>query len=564
MKRFLTLLPALALAVVLTGLLACSGGDDDGGLPMYTPVPVTAEINGVVKFNRTNVKSGSVAVPYYPIGAGVAAYALDDPAGEPLDDYVIQDGSYSLSVTGYAGTPVYLYLNDDGILTRLGAVAIQAGNVRQDFAEDQRVVTIKGTTAGYSDASLPTPSYSGSLTYTVRIVDEAYSPARVIGRSIVTGGEVYTIDIPVPAANATYPVLLSYADYGSFSGSAPTKVGTVAVSSTVSSDITHNIAYTRKLTAINGSITGASYSGPIVAGSAPSLSEDTILGLGQGTGNSYNLTITQPTAALTVYLFEVDSYMLTLWLSGNASAEDISSVPQLTSLTVNANAATASKNFAYTVTGYSTSLSGKFVYKENGTAQDLGSGGFGGMPGTGVGSLSVVDEEDNDIGSGWIVYSSPGVYTYTATVRRASNSIKAYLVHNGYVKAKSDPVTITGSGSQSADITINASVSTIKGAIAGSGKSAISGSTGGLRVYNKDRDADDAEEIGSADISSGSPYTYTGRIIRLEAPVRAYYYVWDSLGNYYKIGEKDLEASKPEYINDFIIGLVNKRIVPAL
>jgi hypothetical protein len=561
MKRFLTLLPALALAVVLTGLLACSGGDDDGGQLLYTPVPVTAEINGLVRLDLTNVNGTSGS--YYPIGEEIAAYALDSPEGDPLDETTIRsDSSYSLSVTGYAGTPVYLYLNRSGVLTRLGTVVIQAGNVRYDIREAVKTVTIKGNTAEYVDASNP-------YGYTVKIVDgDAYSPVRVLGAASVGSGTPYTIEIPVPAATATYSVFMDVGSGSYISIPLPIKVGTVEVRSNVSGDITYNISHKRAITAISGKITykvnsgNTPYSGIIFAGSAETLSQDTYLGVGGssglGTPTPYTISITRPTAAATVYLFTLPT-MTMMGMGGSVDVDEmLGNAVRLAEVSVPAGAATAAKDFTYTVSGYTTSVSGSLSYKENGIEQAIGS------------MLFIFDADDNIVGSGSIT-GSVGSYRYTGSVNRESSSVTVYFgFYVGIEQVKSDPVEISGTADKTANIAITRTVSTIKGEIGGSGKSAISTL---LYVYNKDRDAEGAEIIGTATITStgsGGPYTYTGKITRPTAALKAYYYVVESMPGgsmspvYYKIGEKDLAADKSEYINDFIIGLVNKRIVPAL
>jgi hypothetical protein len=545
MKRFLTLLPALALAVVLTGLLACSGGDDDGGqLPMYTPVPIAAEINGLVRLEETNVRSGSPTITNYPAGAEIAVYAVDNPDGKPLaESQVRSDSSYSLPVTVYSGTVVYLYLRDTGAAWyKVGAPVIDRANVRYDIREAVKRVTIQGTTSGYTDGSSPS-------TYTVAIVNgDTYSPTKVLGSDPIAARATYSIDIQVPAATATYSIFIN--------SPTPVKVGTVEVRSDVSGDITKDISYTRNITLINGNIAykvngvNTQYGDYIVAGSAATLSWDTVIGFGgpggTGTPTPYYAAITRPTAPTTVYFFVLGS------ASGSDPFED---AVLLGSVDVAANAPSATKDLTYTVTNYSTTISGTLSYKENGVNADISI--------YGPNSIDIVDAEDNTVGS-VTIGGSVGAYTYTASVSRETSSITVYFVLGGLVK--SDPVTITGTTSITKNLAFDLTGSAINGEIGGSGKSALGSMS--IKVYDKDINADDAKQIGFATISppsiSGGPYTYTGKILRPEAPVKAYYYVRDNLGNYYKIGEKDLEAGKLVYTHDFIIGLVNKRIVPAL
>jgi hypothetical protein len=556
---FLPLVILLASAV----FLACGGDDDDGGQTIMGGVslPVDTEINGLVSITSTNVRPGSTPVTSYPVNFTLGAYAFDDPVNSnPVAETDIrQDSTYSLTVNTLPGTVLYLYLSEPrtGATTRLDPVVVAGGNLRNDINHTRKMVTVKGSTSGYKEDGAGVP------VSTVRIMDSAN---RILGSW--SGGIIpatdYTMDVAVPPETAVYKLFV----FPSMSSFSIDVEGDVEIRKDVGGDITKDIIYDRKTTKISGTITykendtAAGALATITVSTSPSSDsddfDDTIIGTGSsvitnGSG-SYEVKITQGPAA-TVHL--------------HAKYTDMSSTSGFTYLgetAVPANAGTVNKNF--TVNRNTTLISGAIAYKEDGTEAAISGLSVTEPP------LSVVDGAGKTLGSGQVT-GSVGSYQYTATITRPEAATTVYIVYNG---VKSTGIAI-GTGDKTKpnqSLILTRSTETIRGKIGGTGKNAVDTGNGvtvaksPYPVSSADSAAVSAWEatrIGEAAINttpavSGEPYLYDGRITKLESNTHVYYYVQDSLGAYYKIGEADLEAGKAPYTKDFIIGLVNKKIVP--
>jgi hypothetical protein len=556
----------LPLAILLASavFLACGGDDDGGGGQTILPpvsLPVDTEINGLVSITTKNVRSGSTEVTTYPTSATLGAYAVDDPVNfDPVAEATIrQDSTYSLTVNTVPGTVLYLYLQNQGVTTRLEPVFVAGGNLRNDISLNQKVVTIKGSTTGYKENG------SAASVYAVRIKDSA---GRTLGNVVVpflgTPVTAYEVDVEVPSETATYDIFVASGMTEAMLGLV-IKAGDVSVSKDAGGDITKNIDFNRETTVIKGDITykrdnsNVSVSTVYVSTSDDPDIDDftaTLIGFGQATSQAaptpYEVKITRPKAATTVYVYAPG-------LDGG------SGLTYLDKVEVGANAATVTKNLAYSVE--TTSITGNLTYKENGTAVALS---------VSVG-LSVLDGDGNNLGSVLVTPTGTvGTYQYTAFITRPKTATTVYIDYN---EAKSGGISIAANAaSKTADVEISRSVSVIKGSIGGTGKSALSNG-GSIYVYTSPYPVSTPDNnlisdwqetrIGNAGITVPSgmmgsgPYTYEGKIAKLEINTHVYYYVYDSLGNYYKIGEADLEADKATYTKDFIIGLVNKKIVPS-
>lgn len=542
MKNFPLLAPVLAL--VLAGLLACSGGDDDG-LPLYTPVPVNSEINGFVSITTADVKTPAAKTALSVAGLPIKAVGIDNPNAASLAGGVIKgDTTYSLLVSGFPGTPVFLYVESGGVWKKLGQTAITGDRVRLDITKDWKTVTVRGSTSEYKENG------AAAAVENVKIATAPdYYAGFLVGEDLTVGtGNPYAIDVLVPEIETTYYL---FVDKGMGGISLPVNAGELQISPSVGADIVKNIDKDLELTKITGTIaytvdaTDAAYTGAIVAGSFPVLSRETIIGFGLPTDRriptAYEVNIIRRPAPATVYFFAYSS----------GSLEDAAFIGSVEAGTA---AAVPGRNLSCSVTGI-TSISGTIGYTKNGAPQPL-SGGE---------AVYIVDAQGGLAGQG-IVSGSPAAYSVSISRPAAPAVYYALLLVEG-VMVKGDEVSVENTAVKTQNLSFIRTTSAIAGKIGGSGVSAVDVS-GELLVSTAPEGPDDPDNrdkiLGTAGLTYGSPYTYNGEITQPEAPVKAYYHVRDSLGVYYKIGEVDLEAGKPSYAKDFIIGLLNKRIVPGV
>jgi hypothetical protein len=562
----------LPLAILLASavFLACGGDDDDGGgqtIMGGVSLPVDTEINGLVSITSTNVRSGSTPVTTYPTGVTLGAYAFDDPVNfDPVAETTIrQDSTYSLTVNTLPGTVLYLYLQSNVMGSPFGAirldpVVVAGGNLRNDINYTRKLVTIRGSTSGYKEDG------AQAAVALVQIKDPA---GRILGATM--GGAVpssYAVDVEVPSETAVYKIFVQ-------ASMSPVYIeaGEVSVSKDAGGDITEDIVYDRKTTEISGTITyrendaaPATGMGTVVASTSPSsdiddFSSTTIgyagLSITSGSG-SYSVKITRGAAA-TVYL-----YAMVATIGSGPMLPNSNDYVYLGEVPVPADAATVpNKNFS--VNNKTTEISGTITYREDGTAVALQS----------YTQVSVVDGNGENLRGGSVT-NSGGSQTYSVSIPRPEAATTVYISYNG---VKSAGISIgTGDKTKTANVTLNRSTEAIKGKIGGTGKSAIGvgngvtvatspypvsfADSGALSAWNATKIGEAAISVSSTPAVPGEPYSYNGKITKLESNTHVYYYVQDSLSAYYKIGEADLAAGEAPYSKDFIIGLVNKKIVP--
>jgi hypothetical protein len=560
MKKFgFPLQAILPASLVFLVFLACGGDDGGGPLPQIS-LPVATGINGLVSITSTNVRPGSQPETAYPVEAIIRAYVFDDPinSNPAAETWITYDGTYSLTVNTLPNTVLYLYLDNQGVTTRLEPVFVAGGSLRHDISLTRRVVTVTGSTAGYTENN------AAETVQQVQIRDPEGRTRGSWWSSPGAGAATYAIDLEVPPETAAYGIFVRspsvYVDSRFY-----TKVGEVEVPHDAGHDITRDISYNREITAISGTITykknsaDTPFTGIVYVLTSADPDPDDFFGTVIGfysprssgsTPTPYTVKITRPKAAVTVYLY----------LDTN---DDFGNRVYLDKVEVGANVPTVSKDI--TCNAETTAIGGNLAYKENGKAAEFLSSWW--TP------LSVVDGDGKRLGK--VTVSGPaGSYTYTASIPRPKAAVTVYIAYNDKVQSAGIPIT-ANAPSKTQDVEISRSVSVIRGKIGGAGKSAINTYNPILGIFTSPypglvTDSDlynDWQEsrIGEAVITvpvGFEPYAYEGRIARLGANTHVYYYVLNSSSDYYNIGEADLAAGEDTYTKDFIIGLANKKIVP--
>jgi hypothetical protein len=513
----------IGLALLPLFFAACPG--EQSSVPYYPQVSRSSQkttISGTVDY-----KEAGSPVPVSRVYAGSAPVYTE---ATRLGHGAVSAGAYSLQIARpVTGKTVYFFVSaTTGAYVNVGQTTISGGAATAEYniAYNRLLTTVSGS------VSLTVNSASVAPAQVILSASPNLSPGSVegvLGYGTVSGGGpyTYTADITRPESVTTVYV---YVHSGSILASAdPAQISIPANATTVLQNVTCTIT----TTTISGNFDYKENGGPaalmmsgLYVSSSPTWSASAVLGLGGITPGSppnpdtYSADILRPSENLTVYFYIP------------IGTSDDSVRVQVGSTTVTGGAAAKTYDISYNNTNVTT-LSGSLTYKVNGA------------PGTWlspiIASTSASVSSMADLSDSLLASAMPSGTSYTLSFPRFAKTTRVYIyVYTGTsVKLLGNVQVGSKSVNVTHDLTWDHQITSIHGTISGNGASGLASqmiyflSAGGITTVSvSDLMGGGSQLLGTALVSSGSPYTYSGYIDRPAATKTVYLYRVTGLNGY--------------------------------